>query len=258
MIKDQLHDVVTCLRFLTRIPVPEHWFAHKEPHFGRIAWALPAAGCVSSLPAILVLLLLVQTSLPALATAVFALATLVVVQGALHEDGLADVCDGFGGGSKERKLEIMSDSRIGSYGTLGLIFAMMARVALIVGSLASLGPAGSAALLLFAAAGSRLAMVWLWSFLLPAKYSGLSERFGEPEADQVFKAALFCGAVAIVLIFVALPIAAVLVGAIVAAIVVWAFSHLAEKQIGGHTGDVLGATQIICEIALYVGFLVAI
>src|SRR6516165_4237398 len=113
-------DVADALRFFTRLrvgaPTPE-----VALDMDRIAWAAPVAGAVVGLIGALVLALTAPLGLPPLLRAGLATAALVAATGALHEDGLADLADGFGGGStRERKLEIMRESRIGAYGAAAL------------------------------------------------------------------------------------------------------------------------------------------
>jgi adenosylcobinamide-GDP ribazoletransferase len=165
----------------------------------------------------------------------WALAANILVTGALHEDGLADTADGFGGGStRERKLAIMRDSRIGSYGAIALALSLILRVTAL--SLAT-RPAWS---LLLAAVFGRAAMLVLLLLLRPARTDGLA-------------APLARGApvLAVVGIALSLLLGVLSARALCAATgVALAMSFAARRQIGGYTGDILGATEQIAECAV--------
>src|ERR1700722_165816 len=130
-----IRDVADALRFFTRLRVGE-----PEPgaplDIDRIAWAAPVAGVAVGLISALILALTTLLGLPPLLRAGLATAALVVAPGALHEDGLADVADGFGGGAtRARKLEIMRDSRIGAYGAIAIALALILRVGALAAAL---------------------------------------------------------------------------------------------------------------------------
>jgi len=169
--------------------------------------------------------------LPPLAGALLALAIAALATGGLHEDGLADTADGFGGGaSRESKLEIMRDSRIGSYGVLALILTL---------GLTATAMAESASLAGFVAVGaaSRAAMLLPMAFLGPARQSGLGHG-ATLVPDVRFAAALVITALLV------LPALGVLVTTLA---VTAAMMALMKAQIGGQTGDTLGATQKLTE-----------
>src|SRR5262249_10374713 len=105
-----------------------HAFAIGAPHLGRASWALPLAGVLVALVGAAAYWLAHAAGLPSLSAGALALTATLLATGCLHEDGLADVADGFGGGAtRERKLAIMRDSRIGSYGTCALILSLLPR-----------------------------------------------------------------------------------------------------------------------------------
>jgi adenosylcobinamide-GDP ribazoletransferase len=194
-----------------------------------------------------------MAGLPSLIAAALALALAVAITGGLHEDGLADTADGFGGGdTRERKLEIMRDSRLGSYGALALIFVVMIRVM----SLAMLsGDAGRGAITLFSVAlASRALALWHWSSLEPARSEGLAFSAGQPDWRALVIGA-GVGAVGLIALFFAFGMAT-LYAAGLAIIATVAFTGLAKSQIGGHTGDTIGACQQVAEAALLAGLTV--
>jgi adenosylcobinamide-GDP ribazoletransferase len=230
--------------FLTRLPltVPGPVDASL---FGRAMGWFPAIGAARGRAAGLAFGLLGGLGLPPLLAATLTVTLLVVVTGGLHEDGLADTADGFGGGgSRERKLEIMRDSRLGSFGGLALVLSVALRVA----ALAAL-PSTWAAIKVLVVAGavSRAAMVALSHWLPPARADGLSATLGGPARGATLLALALAGGVAfLVLGITAPPVLAA------AAAVTFAAMRVARGQIGGQTGDVLGATQQVVDIAVMV------
>ena len=243
MTQDDTHlaipaDIATALALLTRLPVRARF-----ERGARAAWAYPLAGlAVAALSALLTGLLLALGVPPPLAGLAF-VATQVILTGAMHEDGLADSADGlWGGWDRVRRLEIMKDSHIGSYGVIALILSLGARV-LAVGLLC--GEDGWLWPLLAVAMLSRATMPALMAALPHARDTGLSHAQGCAPQNTALAAAglaalaalLFCG-----LSGVGLMLLAVLTTLACAAI--------ARAKIGGQTGDILGATQQLTEIAL--------
>ncbi len=156
--------------------------------FNRIAWAAPVAGAIVGLVGSGVLALTQPLGLPPLFRAGLATAALVAATGALHEDGLADVADGFGGGaSRARKLEIMRDSRIGAYGAIALTLALMLRVGALAAALAD-GFWGAAGALILVSAVSRAGALAPLALLGPARSDGAGAAAGRVKA-RAFAAA---------------------------------------------------------------------
>lgn len=253
-------DIVVCLRFFSRLALalPERFsrLAGRRRLSGAVR-ALPVAAVVIALPAAAVLAALSAIGLPPLAAAGVALAVLAITTGALHEDGLADVCDGFfGGRDTEQRLTIMRDSRIGAFGALGLALTVLVRASLLA-ALAAEAPLVGAAGLVAAAAASRTAMLWPWLSLPAARPDGLARLVGRP----LQSAAIAAGLTAAVLVFVLTvwfaPIA-ILPAAIGAALAGWYLAVSAERLVGGHTGDVLGTTQQMAEIAVLAAIVMSV
>ncbi|NNE82326.1 MAG: adenosylcobinamide-GDP ribazoletransferase [Silicimonas sp.] len=229
----RLSEAQVALALLTRLPSGA--LPTPAPSHADAAWAFPLVGMIVGAISGAVFLL-AGAILPGLPAALLAISTAVVVTGALHEDGLADVADGFGGGQEPaRKLEIMADSRIGSYGVVALVLTLG-----LIASAQSALPATTGTVVLFAAIGalSRSAMLAPMVFLKPARDSGLGASARLAKGWRVW-IGLGIGALLALFTLPALLIAA-LVGAIV---MMW----LAKAQIGGQTGDVLGATQKLTE-----------
>lgn len=176
--------------------------------------------------------------------ALLALGATIALTGALHEDGLADVADGLGGGrEREAKLSIMRDSRTGAFGVLALVLS----VALRVGALAAIATAGAAAAaLIAAAAGSRAVLPVVMNAMQPARAEGLAVAAGRPSKDRVIASAALGAALVLLFLGPVAGVLAVLIGTAAAA----AMADLARRQVGGYTGDILGAVQQITEIAI--------
>ena len=213
---------------------------------GRAVRVFPVIGALIGLAGGIGFAIADGLGLPALVAALIAVGVTALLTGALHEDGLADVADGFGGGrTREGKLAIMRDSRIGAYGVLALLLV----VAIKVGALADLKTAGEGiAALIAAGAASRAAMPALMRWLPAARADGLSAMAGRPSRDHVWTGLAIAVVIAVVLLSWTGIIALLAAGA-GALIIAW----LARRQIGGQTGDVLGATQQIAELLFLLG-----
>ena len=258
-------DIKSSILFLSRLPMSFSLHA-PLPDFARTPWAFAIAGMLIALPAAILLWATRESGLSTPLCAILSVCVMMLVTGALHEDGLADTVDGFWGGhSKERKLEIMRDSSIGTYGVLALIISVGLRIALIWQLIAAVG-AMNAALVLVAIAGlSRAAMLQPWALLPAARTAtshtpdgqkkdeaGLSARYGLPSRK-----------ILVIGLFAALPAAALLVwssgwqnallGLVLFQLTIWAVMQLSRRHIAGHTGDTLGATQQLSELGLLLG-----
>jgi adenosylcobinamide-GDP ribazoletransferase len=153
--REQFALFFTALGYFTRLPVPAR-VAWSPQRLARAAAYLPLVGWVVGLAGAAALYALAQV-LPASLAVILSMALTIRLTGALHEDGFADACDGLGGGwDKAQILAIMKDSRIGSYGTIGMVLMLLAKAAALV-ELAAIGPATAAVALLVAHPLSRLA-----------------------------------------------------------------------------------------------------
>ena len=232
-------DIAAGFALLTRLPLRASDAALRRG--AAAAWSWPLVGAVLGGVAGALAMVLLALGLAAPLVAGLCLAALVVMTGALHEDGLADTADGFWGGwTAERRLEIMKDSHIGSYGVIALILSLglrwVALSALVAGGMAV--PA-----LIAVGALSRGVMPALMQALPPAREGGLSRSVGAVSFDT----AVLGGAVAAILALLALGLLALPVIAGVA-LSAWGMAALARHKIGGQTGDVLGAAQQMAEI----------
>ena len=243
-----LRNLRIAIAFLTRLPVSSS-LRPETASAGYLACStgmFPLVGAGIGLAGALTFLGAQGLGLHPLACAFIAIGAGVLVTGALHEDGLADVADGLGGGrTRPDRLRIMRDSRIGSFGALAIVFSVGLRAAVVAG-LPS--PETAAAALVAAAAVSRAPMPALLRWLPAARASGLAADAGCPGFSQVAVASILAAVIAFVVLA---PVTAVIVlaaAAGAAAVAAW----IGYKALGGHTGDLLGAAQQLAEVAVLV------
>lgn len=252
-------DFAACLEFFSRLPVPAVLFAGRDrPPLARAMRMLPLAGLVIGTGGAAALAACDVAGLPPILAATVAVTALVTASGALHEDGLADTADGFGGGAtRERKLAIMRDSRIGTYGVLAIGLALIGRVTALASLLAGFGLRAGVAAVLASAAMSRAMVLLPLLALDPARPDGAGRTAGRPGWRGT--ALPCCGlALAIGLGLPALTRLGVAHGALACCLGTAAGAWvvvLARRHLGGHTGDVAGATQQAAELAFLLGLL---
>ena len=236
-----LREFAAAVQFMTRIPMPA--FRYEPELVLRGAKFYPLVGALVALGAIAVQWCL-RPHLPATITAVLVLAYLVVITGGFHEDGLADVADALGGGwTRERILEIMKDSRIGSFGALAIVLSLLARW----GLLAAMPVARLPWYLLAAHVLCRWTTLPLGTFMNSARSDGLGARL----AHKIPLGSALIGTVfAFVIVGWALRMQAVIAIAAVSVVTLLSGCYYRSK-IGGITGDCFGATNQLAEIAIY-------
>ncbi len=242
-----LRDLAVALSLLTRLPI--HLPTTAYTRGAQSAWCWPLIGLLLAGLAGFVATTCQAIGIAYEISTLLALLTLIILTGAMHEDGLADMTDGFWGGhDRARRLAIMRDSRIGAYGVIALILGLGLRAMALISLGISMIPA-----LMAAAALSRAAMVVTMAALPHARADGLAHATGRPTARTAATACIIALAAAILLTGrAALP--ALLAMAITTAIAM----QIARKKIGGQTGDVLGATQQISEITALVALSAAL
>lgn len=240
-------DVLLALALLTRIPVPiEH--AKADARMRCAIWAYPIVGALVWTIGGGILLCADFMALPYGFGAVLALMAMIMISGALHEDGLADSFDGlFGGHDKTRRLEIMKDSRIGAFGVLALVLCVLAQY----GALNALPQDHRILPLMAVGATSRLPMV-LGMYALPhARRDGLSVGVGRPSAITVLYATI-CSAV--------LSTSAIGVFGLslmgIALLTALPIALIAKVKIDGQTGDILGAMAKCSELGAFVALFI--
>lgn len=240
--RDWTCDVSLAIGLLTRLPLPQPDGALPQG-FARAQRAFPLVGAVIGLLIGLFDRAMLGIGIPALAASALALGAGAGLTGAMHEDGLADVADGFGGGrDRAAKLLIMRDSRLGTYGALVLLVSFAARMS----ALASLPLAAIVPALVVAHALARAGIPVLAANMPFARDDGLGAAAGRPETASVVAAVI----VAVVIAWLCLPAKAALLAIAVTAAGTAAIAVLAWRQIGGVTGDVFGAAEQVVETAV--------
>ncbi len=255
-------DLAHCLRFYSRLPVPVLPYeqnAHALPDFPRLVRVLPIAGLVLGLLPAFALACAHFLALGPWLSAILAVAAATLTTGAFHEDGLADTADSFGGSTRERRLEIMRDSRIGSFGAAALFLTLLLRIAALANVTALAGWSTGVLALLITASLSRTAGLMPLVFLSPARADGAAYAVGQPSRGGFWLAAGLAGTIAVILGLIGhLPPSGIALMIALSGLTGWGFVRLAAKHLGGHTGDVAGAAQQMAEIAAMIGLLTAL
>jgi adenosylcobinamide-GDP ribazoletransferase len=237
----RIHDVATAFSLLSTLPVPVD---HDEAgaRMATATWAYPLVGAALGALAAIIGNIAVYLGTPAGVAAALVLGILALSTGGMHEDGLADCADGLGGGrDKGTRLAIMKDSRIGAYGAVALGVALLARWSGLEGLIISghlFWP------MIAIGAASRLPMVLAMFLMSPARQDGLAAGVGIPPPASVVGAVV----ISVILCLLTLGWGAFPMLFWVATLPLPLF-YFAMKRIGGHTGDVLGGSQQLAEIA---------
>jgi adenosylcobinamide-GDP ribazoletransferase len=243
-IDSRVAELVAAFGLLTRLPMPRR--IEGAPS-GRAIWAWPVVGAVVGAIGAVLFLVAARLGLAPWLSALLALAATMLVTGGLHEDGLADMADGIGGGgTAERRLAIMKDSRIGSFGALALIFSVILRAGALATIAMAAAPGVVAGALVLAGVIGRTGMLVPLLLLRPARPGGLGAMLGPPEPIRVGIAA----AIAVVLALLLRPVAMVEPMIVAAVIATGVVTWIAWRRLGGQTGDVLGAVEQVTECAV--------
>jgi adenosylcobinamide-GDP ribazoletransferase len=240
-------DLLAAVQFLTRLRVPSR--PYEQDSLARAVKFFPVVGLLIGSGSLLVYWVLAP-HLPLMAVSLLVVVYLVAITGCLHEDGLADSVDGFGGGwEREKVLAIMRDSRIGTYGASALALSLLARVLLI----AYLPRSEVAPYLLVAPALSRWTTLPLSFFLAPARdrIEGQTDGQGARIARLTTRGTLIVGSLFTLVIAFALLHVRALAPVLVSAGVTLATGLYYNHRISGVTGDCFGATNQLAEIAVY-------
>lgn len=248
-----LEDLSMGLGFYSRLPLRGR--RHEAPELNRIALALPFTSIVIGVAPALLLVALTLIGLPGIFAAGLAVGLLLVLTGAMAEDGLADAADGlFGGATATRRLEIMRDSRHGTYGVLALVLFLLLRI-VAIGAIAAGHSIGVAGVWLAAMLLARSGSLWLAVVLPPARTDGLSAAMG-----GVTRPAFGLGAAIAVILGIVLagPVAGffgLLLTMILLVAVTAGWTLACQRLVGGQTGDLIGALQALLELAALTVFL---
>lgn len=274
-----VREYLLAVQFFTRIPITGRladWVGYSPELLRASAAHFPGIGVVVGAVAAavfaLLLTMLPDTPFAPLVAAVLSSVATVLLTGGFHEDGLADVADGLGGShNRERALEIMKDSRVGAFGVMALVLALLCKVALLalLGSVEDTPVEGEEALF-----SSWTICAALWTGHVVSRFMPLlairvlphvgdtASSKSKPLADQISLSRLLLG---LMWCFMALALASLAVEAI-HLMVACSFAGLAQlwmtrlfkRRLQGFTGDCLGATQQVCEIAFYLGLAVSL
>jgi len=248
----QLRLFFVALQFFTRIPIPQRvgfepeWLHHAARYF-------PAVGVVVGMATAAGHAAAAQLWPPAVA-ALLSTALGILLTGAFHEDGFADVCDGMGGGyTAERTLDIMKDSRIGAFGAIGIMLMLALKVA----ALASLPTGTAVAGLLAAHPVSRLLSGSLIRLMAYARHEGKAKPLATRMSNGEFAIAATTGIAPLLMLCAAGLLA--WQGALLACLLAlcgtaW-MARMFLRRLGGYTGDCLGAVQQVAEALFYLGLL---
>ncbi|UCV28688.1 adenosylcobinamide-GDP ribazoletransferase [Ferribacterium limneticum] len=246
MIRRELEYFFGAIRFFTRLPVPG-WVGHSAEALNHSARYFPAVGLlVGGIGALIYLGAALLWPQPV--AVLLSMAATIYATGAFHEDGLSDTADGLGGGwEKQRILDIMKDSRVGSYGVVALVLALLGKFVL----LSSLNPALVPLALLSGHAVSRFCATVLLATMDYVRDDQLSK--AKPLATRLSGGALLVALCFVIAPLAALPLFKALAGVTLAALATLWLARKFQRWLGGYTGDCLGATQQLAEIAFYLG-----
>ncbi|PUZ28110.1 adenosylcobinamide-GDP ribazoletransferase [Chitinophaga parva] len=250
--KKQLQFFLAAVMFYTRIPVPRN-MRHDTAQLNAATKYLPLIGWVVGGAAALALFVFSKV-LPWPVAVLLSMALSLWITGAFHEDGFADFCDGFGGGwTKEKILDIMKDSRIGTYGMAGLLLVLLLKFC----CLSQLSPVPALVALCVAHPLSRFVAVTVI-------YTDTYVRANEDAKAKPVSKGITAGGLAVAACFAFLPLAVclywwysmhllLLTGVLLVVLVLarWYMVRLMRRWIGGYTGDCLGAVQQVAEIMIY-------
>ena len=248
MLRRELEYFFGAVRFFTRLPVPA-WVGHTSEALNRSARYFPAVGLL--IGGIGGLVYLAAALLwPQPVAVLLSMAATIYATGAFHEDGLSDMADGLGGGwEKLRILEIMKDSRVGSYGVVAMGLALLGKFTLLSALDAALIPYA----LLAGHALSRFCATVLLATMDYVREDLLAK--AKPLATRLSPGAMLVALLFVIAGLVLLPPAKALVGCALAGLATSWLATKFKRWLGGYTGDCLGATQQVSEIAFYLGLL---
>jgi len=255
MLKNELKIFFTAVMFYTRIPCP-NWVGHSPDYLNKASRYFPLIGWITG-TVFFISLYLSLFIFPVEIAVLISMISGILLTGAFHEDGFADVCDGFGGGwTKQRTLEIMKDSRIGAYGVTGLAFLLLVKFFAIkhLIDISIAEPINQITVMLIIIAAHSISRLAAFSIVFTNKYvREENESKAKPIAQNYswkeVVGSFFFGLVPLIcLAFYQLQIIYALIPLLFAR---FTLSSYFKKWIGGYTGDCLGATQQVCELVFY-------
>ncbi len=249
--KKEIRIFFTALMFFTRIPCPR-WTDHSEEYLNKSSKYFPVVGilvgCISAL-----IFWLCQLILPVEIALLLSIIASILTTGAFHEDGFADVCDGFGGGwTKEKILLIMKDSRLGTYGVVGLILILLLKWCL-------LRYFSMPVMVIAIIAGHAISRLNAVSLIYTDTYA----RDDDTSKSKPLATKMSVGELAFATLFGLAPLTLfqnpfIILTLMPLLIVRWYLSRYFKKWIGGYTGDCLGAVQQVSEVVFYLSLLILV
>jgi adenosylcobinamide-GDP ribazoletransferase len=246
-------DCVMAIRFFSRLPTGDS--PHRPPRLERIAPALPFASLIIGIAPALLLVLLLWLGVPTGFAVVLAVLAQVIVTGAMAEDALADASDGlFGGYNPVRRLEIMRDSRHGTFGVVAIVLFIAAKLAAWQ-ALAGDGWLDVIGVTLAAGIIARSAGLWLAVALGPARADGAGAAAGRLARTPFALGLVFAAILGVILAGPFVGYAGTVAAAVFVAAAVAGWTALCKRLVGGQTGDLIGAGIALAELAALTGFL---
>ncbi|MBN2751229.1 MAG: adenosylcobinamide-GDP ribazoletransferase [Rhodospirillaceae bacterium] len=237
-------DLLFAIIFLTRVPLPAGSAARNNP-LATAMRTFPLAGAMIGLIGGLTFVAASALGAPHALAGVLGVAATVLLTGALHEDGFADIADGFGGGlTRERKMDIMRDSRVGTYGGAALVLSLLLRAT----AAGSMAPVDALFAFIAAAALGRGLIPIAMTLNLSARSDGVGASSGYPTEGSTWTSILLALLIALITLGPGQGFLCFGVGVVG----VCALAGLAKRQIGGYTGDVLGAGAQLVDILVMI------
>lgn len=244
----EMYAFLGAIRFFTRLPVPDR-IPHSDDLLNHATRYFPAVGILVGLISAVTFNLSILI-LPQSLSVLLAMTASIYLTGAFHEDGLTDMTDGLGGGwERHRILDIMKDSRVGSYGVIAIVMVLFIKFA----CLDETNPTWVPALLIIGHAFSRYCSVLIMACMHYVRDDLLSK--AKPLATKISKNSLIVASFFGLVPLLWLPFDALVLGIVVSLIVTAWLGLKLQKWLGGYTGDCLGATQQLSEVAFYIGVL---
>lgn len=249
-------DILAGLILLTRMPAAT---LTEKPDYSRAMWSFPVIGFFSGALAALPGAVALQAGLGSYIAALISIAALMLLTGAMHEDGLADMTDGFGaGGSQEKIAAIMKDSQLGSYGTLSLILSTLLKIALLA-KLADT-PVNLILAMIFMAGIGRGQVVLLCALFPISQQAQLGQIMRRPSDKINVLTALLWG----LPLFLILPLfegfsvsTGIYVIGFNGLVMLW-IGLRARHYLGGLTGDIMGACILLAELGCLFGLVISL
>ena len=244
-------DFFASLMFFTRIPVNWKFFSNKPPNLTNAAWSFPLIGYIIGIISGIIGELCININLSIFLSCTIAIAFSVMITGAFHEDGLADIADGFGaGGSPEKINKIIHDSRLGTYGTTALILGLLIRLGLVI----NLVELGYSLLLILSSsiASGKLSIIFTRNFFTVSTFSKTGSII-ETGSTKMLVIASLMWLIPVVYFF---PFWGILLGVFLISGVILLIGKMSQKKIGGITGDVLGAIAFTTELVFLLGIII--